>query len=64
MQKRKDTVLSLLNATRKDKAGSKLSIEMDPSTYAATLMQRKKELDELKKANGIIEVDPIETSDE
>lgn len=32
-------VLELMNSTRKDKAGSKLTIQMDPSTYASDLMK-------------------------
>lgn len=33
-------VLELMNSTRKDKAGSKLTIQMDPSSYAADLMKQ------------------------
>lgn len=33
-------VLELMNSTRKDKAGSKLTIQMDPSSYAADLMRQ------------------------
>jgi hypothetical protein len=61
MSKRKDTLLSLLNSTRKDKAGSKVTIDMDPSTYAATLLARKKELDAAKANDGIIvDLEPTE----
>ena len=56
MQKRKNDLLTLLNSTRKDKAGSKLTIEMDPSTYAASLMEKKRQLDTLKENDGIINV--------
>lgn len=55
-QKRKDTLLQLLNSTRKDKAGSKIQLEMDPSTYAATLMEKKKQLDALRNDDTIIDV--------
>jgi hypothetical protein len=54
MSKRKDTLLGLLNSTRKDKAGSKVTIDMDPSTYAATLLAKKKELDAARSNDGIV----------
>lgn len=59
MQKRKDTLLSLLNSTRKDKAGSKVTIDMDPSSYAAMLIKKKEELDRARasETNHIIDVE-------
>jgi hypothetical protein len=58
MQKRKDTLLSLMNATRKDKAGNKVTIDMDPSSYAAYLISRKAEID---RSNAIeVEVEPVD----
>jgi len=38
-------MLSLLNATRKDKAASKININVDASTYAAELLERKRQLE-------------------
>ncbi|BCO16174.1 hypothetical protein_gp121 [Bacillus phage vB_BceM_WH1] len=32
-------ILELMNSTRKDKAGDKLSVQLDPSTYASRLME-------------------------
>lgn len=63
MQKRKDSLLQLLNSTRKDKAGSKLQIEMDPSSYAAQLMEKKQQLDALKQNEGIIDITDIEVGE-
>ncbi|HLO11267.1 MAG TPA: hypothetical protein VK190_03300 [Pseudoneobacillus sp.] len=51
MIRKKHETLQLLNATRKDKAGSKLTITMDPSSYAAMLLEKKKELDALQKVD-------------
>lgn len=56
MQKRKDSILQLLNATRKDKAGSKVTIDMDPSSYAAQLLEKKRQLDALKNDDDIIDI--------
>ena len=35
-------ILNLLHATRKDKAGDKLTLAMDPSSYAASLLEKKR----------------------
>lgn len=40
---KKHKILNLLNSTRKDKAGQKISVTMDPSSYAATIMEKVKE---------------------
>ncbi len=40
MMKRRHEILQLLNSTRKDKAGSKLTIVQDPSMYAASLLEK------------------------
>lgn len=37
---KKHRVLELMNSTRKDKAGAKLTVQMDPSTYAAQLLSQ------------------------
>jgi hypothetical protein len=39
-------VLNLLHATRKDKAASKINMTIDASNYAASLLKRKKELED------------------
>ena len=58
-QKKKEQILQLFNSTRKDKAGTKVTLVEDPSTHAARLLQRKRELE----ASGeIIEVE-IEDAD-
>lgn len=44
--KKRHEILGLLNSTPKDKAGTNLTISFDPSTYAAKLMQRARELKE------------------
>lgn len=49
--KRKFEILQLLHLTRKDKAGDKLTINMDPSTFTAQLLRKKQELEE----NNIID---------
>ena len=43
--KRKHEILQLLNSTPKDKAGSKLNINVDPSTYAAQLIAKAKSME-------------------
>ena len=58
--KKKHEILQLLNSTPKDKAGSKININVDPSTYAANLLQRAKEY---MNADEIIEVEPNETKE-
>lgn len=37
---KKHKVLELMNSTRKDKAGDKLTVTLDPSTYASQLMAK------------------------
>jgi hypothetical protein len=37
---KKHKVLELMNSTRKDKAGDKLTVTLDPSTYASQLMSK------------------------
>lgn len=46
--KKKHEILQLLNSTPKDKAGQKLQIHMDPSTYASQLLERARELQEME----------------
>lgn len=38
-------ILNLLHATRKDKAGDKLTLSMDPSSYASSLLEKKRRMD-------------------
>ena len=44
--KKKHEILQLLNSTPKDKAGTKINLNVDPSTYAANLLQRAKEFED------------------
>jgi hypothetical protein len=48
IQAKKHKILQLMHSTRKDKAGDKLSIVLDPSSYAAQLMEQAQ-----KMGNGI-----------
>lgn len=54
--KKRHDILQLLNSTPKDKAGQKINVTMDPSTYAATLMARAKELRE----GGFLDAEVVE----
>lgn len=54
-------ILELMNSTRKDKAGDKLSVQFDPSTYAAQLMAK---VSGGMKHGEIIEADYREINDE
>lgn len=47
--KKRHEILRLLNSTRKDKAGDKLTVSMDPSTYAIELLQKKEEQERLEE---------------
>lgn len=59
--KKRNDVYQLLNSTPKDKAGLKINIAMDPSTYASNLLARAAELE----LNGGIQViDLHEIADE
>lgn len=40
IQNKKHKILSMMNSTRKDKAGDKLTVQLDPSTYASQLMKQ------------------------
>jgi hypothetical protein len=40
IQAKKNKVLQLMHSTRSDKAGDKLTVTLDPSTYAAKLMEQ------------------------
>ena len=57
--KKKHEILQLLNSTPKDKAGSKINVAMDPSTYAASLLQKAKEYMDAE----VIEMDPVSTKE-
>lgn len=49
-------VLELMNSTRKDKAGSKVQVSMDPSSYAAALLK------DIQRAPGqVIDADYLES---
>lgn len=52
--KKRHDVLQLLHSTRKDKAGDKLTIQLDPSTYAAQLMAQAAQMD----GRQVIDIDP------
>ena len=54
--KKRHEILQLLNSTPKDKAGQKLQITMDPSTYASNLIAKFKEL----KEAGVVDADYFE----
>lgn len=56
MLKKRHEILQLLNSTRKDKAGSKLTISMDPSSYAAMLFEKKKAEEAEKSVEADYEV--------
>lgn len=54
IQMRRNKTLELLNSTRKDKAGTKISVTMDPSSYATELLkkaQSRKQVEELEEEN-------------
>ena len=42
--KKRHDVLQLLHSTRKDKAGDKITVTLDPSTYAARLMEQANQM--------------------
>lgn len=52
--KKRHDILQLLHSTRKDKAGDKVTVVLDPSTYAAQLMAQA------AKMENIIDVTPDE----
>jgi hypothetical protein len=54
--KKRHDVLQLLHSTRKDKAGDKLTIQLDPSTYAAQLMAQAAQMSQENRT--IIDIDP------
>jgi hypothetical protein len=58
--KKRHDILQLLHSTRKDKAGDKLTIQLDPSTYAAQLMAQAAS----KSKDGVIDITPDEDDDE
>ena len=53
LMKRRHEILQLLNSTRKDKAGSKVTLAVDPSVQAAQLIARKRALDAQKESEMI-----------
>jgi hypothetical protein len=69
----KNKLLQLLNSTRKDKEGSKIHIELDPSERAAEMMRMQRELQSVddetekekeayfkkQKDRTVIEIEPI-----
>jgi hypothetical protein len=64
MLKKRHDILQLLNSTRKDKAGSKLTISMDPSSYAAMLLEKKKAEEAGRSVDADYEVKDSEAADE
>lgn len=48
IQNKKHKILQLMNSTRKDKAGDKLTVSLDPSSYASQLMQQAVQLGQVK----------------
>jgi hypothetical protein len=56
---KKHKILQLLNATPKDKAGSKLNVTIDPSTYASQLIAKANELRDAE----IIDLEQVEGDD-
>lgn len=58
--KKRHDILQLLHSTPKDKAGEKLSVTFDPSTYASKLIERAKALE----GEGLINADYEVINDE
>lgn len=57
VQNKRNKTLELLNSTRKDKEGSKITHIMDPSSYAAQLL---KDYNQTKTVNHIAEFEELE----
>lgn len=60
IQTKKHKILTMMNSTRKDKAGDKLTVQLDPSTYASQLM---KQAASLNNREEIIDADFIESDE-
>lgn len=58
IQKKRNEALKLLNSTRKDKAGEKVNLVMDPSTYATQLLQGEDSADYLEADFEELEIIP------
>lgn len=79
LRTQKYKTLNLLNSTRKDKQGSKISVEFDPSERAAQMLKVKEEMEMLEQSeqdaeeeyykkmhrleNNIVDVEPIMVDD-
>lgn len=59
--KRKHDILHLMNSTRKDKAGDKLTVQLDPSSYASKLMAQVAEMNHGRK---VIDVEDLDDEDD
>lgn len=80
LRTQKYRTLNLLNSTRKDKEGSKVSVQFDPSERAAEMLQVKEQMKELENSEeqaeqdyynkmnrineNVINVEPIEVDEE
>ena len=58
IQKKRNDALKMLNSTRKDKAGEKLNLVMDPSTYATQLLQGEEDTNYLDADFEELEIIP------
>lgn len=55
IQVRRNKTLEMLNSTRKDKAGTKITAVMDPSSYAKELLMRTVQNDSADTVEGLFE---------
>jgi len=61
LMEKRHKVLNLLNSTRKDKAGSKLTIQYDPSVRAAELLEKAREFwEKEQRKNQAVDVEVVQ----